>query len=97
VTVVPAKSVAYKYEGLQVLLTVPLGFAHLAFYVLAFYLIMVMGPLIAAGVIAIGALEIAVGRAMATGSGVLKHSLTGAGGVTIAFSGACLVFLLILG
>jgi hypothetical protein len=33
---------------------------------------------------------------MAAGPGVLKHSLVGAGGVTIAFSGACLVFMLSL-
>lgn len=87
---------AYKYEGLQVLLTVPLGFVHIAFYAFAFYLIVALGPLIALVVIALGALEIAAGLTMATGPGVLKHSLVGAGGVTIAFSGACLVFLLSL-
>ena len=92
----PANRGAYKYEGLQVLLTVPLGFVHIAFYAFAFYLIVVVGPLITLVVLAVGALEIAAGRTMASGPGVLKHSLVGAGGVTIAFSGACLVFMLIL-
>jgi hypothetical protein len=96
VAVVPGNRGAYKYEGLQVLLTVPLGFVHIALYVLAFYLIVAVGPLIAVVVIAFGVLEIAAGRTMATGPGVLKHSLVGAGGVTIAFSGACLVFILTL-
>jgi hypothetical protein len=96
VAVVPDNRGAYKYEGLQVLLTVPLGFVHIAFYAFAFYLIIVVGPLVAVVVTAVGALEIAAGRTIATGPGILKHSLVGAGGVTIAFSGACLVFLLIL-
>jgi hypothetical protein len=96
VAVVPGHGGDYKYEGLQVLLTVPLGFVHIAFYALAFYLIVVVGPLVAVVVIAFGVLEIAAGRTMVTGPGVLRHSLVGAGGVTIAFSGACLVFILSL-
>jgi hypothetical protein len=94
VIVVPVKRGASRYEGLQVLLTVPLGFVHIAFFVLAFYLIVTLGPLIALVVIAVGALEIVAGRTMAVGPGVLSHSLIGAGAVTIAFSGACLVFML---
>jgi len=91
---VPVKQRSSKYEGLQVLLTVPLGFVHIAFFVLAFYLILALGPLIALVVIAIGALEIVAGRKMAAGPGVLSQSLIGAGSVTIAFSGACLIFML---
>jgi hypothetical protein len=56
VAVVPGRRGAYKYEGLQVLLTVPLGFVHIGFYVFAFYLIVVVGPLIALVAIAFGAL-----------------------------------------
>lgn len=87
---------AYRHEELQVLLTVPFGFVHLAFYLVAFYLIVVVGPLVTLFVIAVGALEIAAGQKLLAAPAVLRQWLLGAGVGTIAFSIGCLVFTLSL-
>ncbi|MPZ61278.1 MAG: hypothetical protein GEU93_08275 [Propionibacteriales bacterium] len=87
----------YKYESLQVLLTVVLGFVHVAFYVFKFYLIVAVAPVLTFLGSAIGALEITVSRSMSARSAlaVIRVWLLAVGICTIAFSASCLAYVII--
>ena len=84
----------YKYQGLQVLFAVVLGFAHVALYVLLLVLqlfIFVM-PLPTVAGIAIGALEMTIGYKLPPSAGVLKLWLIALGVVTTVYSLGCLLY-----
>jgi predicted metal-binding membrane protein len=88
----------YKYQGLQVLVTVVLGLAHAAFYVtlLVFHLLFVVMPLPTIVGITIGALEIAISAKLPESVTVLKLWLFAAGTLTTIYSVGCLAYVLIV-
>ena len=84
----------YRYQGLQVLLAVVIGFAHVAFYVflLVLHLFLFVMPLPTVVGITIGALEIAIGLKLSETVGVLKLWLIAVGVVTTVYSLGCLLY-----
>ena len=84
----------YKYQGLQVLLAVLLGFAHVAFFLflLVFHLFLFVMPLPTVVGITIGALEIAIGVKLSATVAVLKLWLLAVGVITAVYSLGCLVY-----
>ena len=85
---------ASKYESMQLLLTIVLGFVHVAVYVLMFWAFLSMGaPFILIGFV-FGALEMALTRTMSDTLAVLRFWLLAAGAITMAFSASCLLYLL---
>jgi hypothetical protein len=84
----------YKYQGLQVLFAVVLGFAHVAFYVLllVLHLFLFVMPLPTMAGIAIGVLAITIGYKLPASVGVLKLWLIALGVVTTVYSLGCLVY-----
>jgi hypothetical protein len=81
-----------KYESMQLLLTVVLGFAHVALYALMFYVFLAMGPLFTLFGFVVGGLEIAVTSKMSDTLAVLRFWLLAAGAITMAFSASCLLY-----
>lgn len=88
----------YKCQGLQVLLTVVLGFAHAALYVilLVLHLLFFVMPLPTIAGIVIGALEIAISSKLPTSLTVVKLWLFAAGAITSVYSVGCLAYVLIV-
>lgn len=84
----------YKYQGLQVLVSVLLGFAHVALYVLllVFHLLLFVTPLPTVVGMTIGTLEIAMGAKLTATLAVLKLWLVAVGIVTTVYSAGCLVY-----
>jgi hypothetical protein len=84
----------YKYQGLQVLLTVVLGFVHAALYLalLVFHLFLIVMPLPTVVGITIGALEIAISSKLSGTLTVLKLWLLAAGVITTVYSAGCLLY-----
>lgn len=81
-----------KHESMQLLLTVVLGFAHVALYALMFYLFLAVGPLFALFGFVVGGLEIAVTSKMSDALAVIRFWLFAAGAITVAFSASCLLY-----
>ena len=86
----------YKYQGLQVLVTVILGFAHVAFYLvlLVLSLLLIVMPLPTVVGIGIGAVEIAISWKLPPSLAVLKLWLFAAGIITTVYSVGCLLYVL---
>lgn len=84
----------YKYQGLQVLVAVLLGFAHVAFYMflLVLHLLLFVMPLPTVVGITIGALEITLGFKLSASLAVLKLWLIALGVITTVYSAGCLVY-----
>jgi predicted membrane channel-forming protein YqfA (hemolysin III family) len=84
----------YRYQGLQVLLAVVLGFAHVALYLtlLVFHLFLFVMPLPTVLGIAIGTLEIALSSKLSAALAVLKFWLLAVGVITTVYSVGCLVY-----
>lgn len=84
----------YKYQGLQVLFSVLLGFAHVAFFalLLVFHLMLFVMPLPTVAGMTIGALEIALGVKLSATLAVLKLWLVAVGIITAVYSAGCLVY-----
>jgi hypothetical protein len=79
---------------MQVLLTVVLGFAHVALYALMFYVFVAMGPLFTLFGFVVGGLEIGVTSKMPETLAVLRFWLLAAGAITTAFTASCLLYLI---
>jgi len=86
----------YKYQGLQVLVTVILGFVHVAFYLILLVLsmLLIVMPLPTVVGIVIGALEMAIAWKLPPDWAVLKLWLFAAGVITTIYSLGCLLFVL---
>jgi hypothetical protein len=93
-TVVQIDAGPYRYQGLQVLLAVVIGFAHVAFYVflLVLHLFLFVMPLPTVVGITVGALEIAIGSKLSESVAVLKLWLIAVGVITTVFSIGCLLY-----
>lgn len=86
----------YRYQGLQVLLTVVLGFAHVAFYlfVLVLNLLLIVMPLPTVAGIIVGGVEVGIASKLSAGVTPVKLWLFAAGVITAVYSVGCLIFVL---
>ncbi len=86
----------YRYQGLQVLLTVVLGFAHVAFYLclLVLNLLLIVMPFPSVAGIVVGGVEIGIASRLSASVTPVKLWLFAAGVITAVYSIGCLVFVL---